>query len=102
MIPFKLGAQLARSVSCVEPLDGFSQPAVHASTAEARELSSEGAEIAGESVSPPLGRRPLGFDGLEFPLRTLGFMLGLAGGSQLFRKRLPRLAAGLNVVDLVH
>ena len=100
MIPFELGAKLARSVSCVEPLDDFSQPAVRTSTTKARELFGEGAEVAGDSVSPPLGRRPLRFDVLEFPLRTLGFMLGLAGGSQLFRKRLPRLAAGLGVADL--
>ena len=100
MVPFEFGAKLARSMSRVEPLDGFSQPAVHASIAEAREPSGEGAEVAGDSVSPPLGRRPLSFDVLEFPLRTLGFMLGLAGGSQLFRKRLPRLAAGLGVADL--
>ena len=101
MVPFELEAQLARSMSRVEPLDGFSQPAVQASTTEARKCRLDSPATCGSVAQYIPGFPQVGLGTCEgclvdvdSPLDgPLGLMQCAGLGAQVFvdrdRRRLP-------------
>ena len=101
MVPFEFGAKLARSMSRVEPLDGFSQPAVHASTTKARKSPLDSPATCGSVAQYILGFPQVGLGTCEgflidvdFPLDGPRGLMQCAGlGAQVVvdrdRRRLP-------------